>query len=128
MRGKGTLEEWTAEGVVPGPEEPQVPDPVKPDPNPQDPEFQEVQAASRFRHPLEWQAIERGILTAASDLGSFSAEDVAERVGRKNYPQNLIGAVIGSWRSRRRLMVVSREKSRHPEAKGRWVNVFRLSP
>jgi hypothetical protein len=93
----------------------------------QDPAFSQVQSTARHRWPEQWATIEFELRATARELGTFSAEDVLDRVGRLSVPPNLIGAVLGSWRARRLLRTVGREKSRHRAAKGRWINRFELA-
>ncbi len=93
----------------------------------QDPEFVEVQRGSKAAHPT-WTYILEQEIVEASRLGSFTADDVLDRLGRVDLPPNLIGAVLGSWRRTGRLRVVGREPARHREAKGRWVNRFEMTP
>jgi hypothetical protein len=90
----------------------------------QDPAFVSAQRRTRLRFPEAWTTVEFELRNAARELGEFSAEDVMERVGRAAVPPNLIGAVLGSWRSRGYLRVSGRERARHAAARGRWLNRF----
>ncbi len=92
----------------------------------QDPTFSAAQKTVRRRWPEQWATVEFELREAAQELGTFSAEDVLDRVGRLSIPPNLIGAVLGSWRARGALRAVGRERSRHPAARGRWINRFEL--
>ncbi len=91
---------------------------------PQDPEFVGVQRGYRRQYPEQWRTVEFELQLAARELVEFTADDVMDRVGRSSVPRNLIGSVIGAWRSAGRLRVVGREKARHRAAKGRWLNRF----
>lgn len=93
----------------------------------QDTAFTKAQRAARSAHPQEAFAIEQAAETEGRERGSFTADDVMDRVGREFVPPNLIGSVLGSLRSAGRIRVTGREKSRHRAAKGRWVNRFEFT-
>jgi len=95
----------------------------------QDPQFVAVQNIYQENKPEEWQRYRNKAIAMAqaSGLRGVTAEEVTNTVGRSSIPQNLPGAVFGSLRSTKVLTVVSREKSRHSEAKGRWVCRFALT-
>lgn len=98
-----------------------------------DPLFIEMSVAYTSRWPAETDALRRAIIRVGLEAGSdgFTAEEVLDAAGgRRKYPRNLIGAVIGNLRGRQHALILvdGREKSEHPEAKGRWVNRYRLNP
>lgn len=90
----------------------------------QAPAFREVQVGLRRKWPEQWKTIEHELRLTALELGEFTADDVMDRVGRPSVPMNLIGALLGSYSARGFIRVVGRQKARHPEAKGRFVNRF----
>lgn len=92
----------------------------------QEPSFIAVQERMRGTWPYDWTWVERAVLEVARE-GSFSADDVMDHVGRGVIPEpNVIGSVLGCLRRCNVIRTVGRTKARHPEAKGRWVNVFAL--
>ena len=99
----------------------------------QDPAFVELhEPRSEYRaaHMEKFNLLRSTALRLATENGNdgFTAEDVLDEAGgRKNFPRNLIGVVIGNLRSRHAICVIGRVKSEHPEAKGRWVNRFMLN-
>jgi hypothetical protein len=96
----------------------------------QEPEFQAVQAAMRQKYSHKFNELRTIAVMVAGDAGDrgFTVEDLMDRAGgRQKYPKNLPGVVIGNLRSQHVLCVMSREKAEHPEAKGRWINRFKLN-
>jgi hypothetical protein len=98
-----------------------------------DPEFIEMSTRFTAKYPAETEKLRRAIVTVGTEAGAdgFTAEDILEAAGgRKKFPKNLIGAVIGNLRGRKHalILVTGRAKSEHPEAKGRWSNRYRLNP
>ncbi len=97
----------------------------------QDEAFVAAQERQRLRYTDLWLEVEHALVRAADELGRFSAEDVVDRVegvGRAQMPPNLIGSVIGALRSAGRIRVVGRQRSRHREARGRWINTYEVVP
>jgi hypothetical protein len=99
-----------------------------------DPEFVEMSTLFLAKYPKEREELLRALIrvgTAAGEAG-FLAEDVLEAApgGRKAYPRNLIGSVIGNLRGRKHALILvdGRAPSEHPAAKKRWVNRYRLNP
>lgn len=95
----------------------------------QHPLFIEVQALYRKNKTDEWFSFMNAVLMQALECGraGVTAEEVLSKVGRNNFSKNLPGAVFGSLRANKTLTVISREKSRHSDAKGRWVCRFALT-
>ncbi len=92
--------------------------------------FQRVQAGMRQKHPEKFEALRDIALRLAASVGDrgFTADELMQAAGgRKLYPRNLPGVVLGNLRSMHALCVVGREKSRHPERKGAWGNRFALN-
>lgn len=92
--------------------------------------FLRVQAGMRAKHPVEFGTLLTAAIRLAAARGEegFTAGEVlAKAGGRDRYPRNLIGAVLGSLRSRHSLHVIGREKGDSPHGKGRWVNRFALN-
>lgn len=95
----------------------------------QDPQFSVAQGRMKLHAPDEWHRVEEAVTVfavGARERG-FTGEEVLAYLGRETVRRNLIGAVLGHFRSRGILRVVSRERSVHPEARGRWVNRFVLA-
>lgn len=90
----------------------------------QDPAFVDVQREGAQRWPAESAALEESLEQLLRSGSPFTAEDLVAPVGRDTLPPNLIGAFLGAHRAAGRIRVVGREKSRHPAAKGRWINRF----
>ncbi len=99
-----------------------------------DPEFIEMSTLFTAKYPKETEEHRRALIRVGTEAGAagFSAEDVLEAApgGRKAYPPNLIGSVIGNLRGRKHalILVTGRVPSEHPAAKKRWVNLYRLNP
>lgn len=96
----------------------------------QSPEFEAVRAGMERRYPAETALLLRVTLRLAAESGAagFTSEDVLDAAGGRNlFPRNLIGAVLGTLRAHHSICVMGREKARHPAAKGRWVNRFKLN-
>ena len=90
--------------------------------------FKRVEIGMKAKYGPQFELLQRVALRLAAERGRFTAEEVLEEAGgRSAYPKNLIGAVIGSMRSRHAICTIGREKSKHREAKGRWCNVFRIN-
>ena len=109
----------------------------------QEPEFLEVQSAVRAQDRDRYDRIAATILRLALEAGpvrraedgslegGVTADDIMDVVDpSRRLPHHLIGCVIGTLRSTHRIRVglsgAAREKARHPEAKGRWVNRYEL--
>lgn len=99
-----------------------------------DPEFIEMSTLFSAKYPRETEELRRAIIRVGTEAGAagFTPEDViaATPGGRKAYPPNLLGSVIGNLRGRKHalILVTGRVPSEHPEAKKRWVNRYRLNP
>jgi hypothetical protein len=109
----------------------------------QDPEFLEVQRAVRDMDRERYDRIAGLILRMALEAGpvrrledgslegGITADDIMEVADpSRRLPHHLIGCIIGTLRSTHRIRVglggTAREKARHPEAKGRWLNRYEL--
>lgn len=90
--------------------------------------FKRVEVGMKVKYSLQFELLQRVALRLAAERGRFTAEEVLEQAGgRAAFPRNLIGAVIGSLRSRHAICVIGRRKAEHREAKGRWINEFRIN-
>ncbi|MGA7861661.1 MAG: hypothetical protein WCB19_07370 [Thermoplasmata archaeon] len=95
-----------------------------------DPAFQETIAAVRRYVPEQFELLRKVALRLAAERGDrgFTAEDMLDQAGgRDKFRRCMPGVVLGSLRAIHALCVVGRVKSKHPEAKGRWLNVFSLN-
>ncbi|HEV2316241.1 MAG TPA: hypothetical protein VGV89_01530 [Thermoplasmata archaeon] len=95
----------------------------------QDPNF--VAAQERMKRGIgwDWALLETTALRLGEGGKPFCAEDVLDAAGgRELFPKNLIGCVLGNLRNRKLVTILGREKSHHPAAKGRWINVFVRTP
>jgi hypothetical protein len=99
-----------------------------------DPEFIEMSTLFTAKYPRETEELRRALIRVGTEAGEagFTAEDVLEAApgGRKAYPRNLIGSVIGNLRGRKHALILvdGRVPSEHPAAKKRWINRYRLNP
>lgn len=90
--------------------------------------FKRVEAGMKAKYGPQFETLTRVALRLAAERGRFTSEEVLEEAGgRLAYPRNLIGAVIGALRSRHAICVIDRVKTKHREAKGRWISVFRIN-
>ena len=64
---------------------------------------------------------------ARQGLNGFTAEEIRANVWSNEVSSHVVAAAIGSLVSRGILVASSREASKHPEAKGRWVSRFVLA-
>ena len=109
----------------------------------QEGEFLSVQQAVRAQDRERYDRIAATILRLALEAGpvqrcedgslegGITADDVMDVIDpSRRLPHHLIGCVIGTLRSTHRIHVglggAAREKARHPEAKGRWLNRYEL--
>lgn len=60
----------------------------------------------------------------AQGPAGFTAEEFRSYLGWTSVSPHLIAAAIGMLRSHGKLWILQRERSRHREAKGRWVSRF----
>jgi hypothetical protein len=96
----------------------------------QEPAFLEAQEAMREAHEPAFLELRGIALRIAAERGSegFTVDELMDAAGgRGRYPKNLPGVVLGNLRSKHAICVMGREKAKHPAAKGRWVNRFKLN-
>lgn len=93
------------------------------------PGFAVMQGRMALRRPEEWHRVRRAAILLGRGSGErgFTGEELAAYLGRETFRPNTLGAVLGNLCANGVIKAVSRERSRHPEARGRSVYRFVLS-
>jgi hypothetical protein len=98
----------------------------------QDPQFVETQQGLRARFPHEWDTFEHTFLrmaeTREEGVTSYEVADALKSAMRAPVRRSLRGCVPGSLVTRGLIVTCSRENAEHPEAKGRKVGRYVVTP